>query len=173
MRMLPQENPPDLAAGRRPEVLDGREELRSASRALAARARREIRILTRDLDPGLYDDAQFLATLRDLAMATRRLAVRVLVFDPGPAVRRGHRLIELARRHSSFIAIRRVPASEQDRTDAFLLADERGYVFRPFSDLWEGTADDEDPITVRRLGAELERIWELAEEDVELRRLFL
>lgn len=154
-------------------TLADRATVRAQTLTLASLARRELRILSRELDPFVYDDAQVLAALRDLVLRVRRLAVRILVFDPGPAVRHGHRLIELARRHTSHMEIRRVPAEHHHHTEAFLLADDRGYLLQPLADVWEGTANRADPLTVRRLGADFERLWEVSEQDAELRRLFL
>lgn len=147
--------------------------IRDTGLLMATQAARELRIFSRDLDAALYDHQDFLAAVRRLSLTRRDYPVRVLAFEAQTAVRRGHRLIELARQLTSKIAIRRVPADFEPRTEAYLLADDRGYVLRQLADVWEGTADFCDPLKVRLLGAEFDRVWEASDTHPELRRLFL
>ena len=156
-----------------PIPLGDRAAIRDTGLFMASQAARELRIFSRDLDAVLYDHQDFLAAVRRLSLTRRELPVRVLAFEAQTAVRRGHRLIELARQLTSKIAIRRVPADYEQNTEAYLLADDRGYVLRPIADVWAGTADFCDPLQGRRLGAEFERIWELSDTHPELRRLFI
>lgn len=146
--------------------------LRAASVHMALQAKSEIALLSHDLDAPLYDFNDFLASVHRLAMyGGPRLPVRILLFDAEPAVRKGHRLIELARHHSSHIQIRQVPPEFYQHTEAYLLADRRGYVLRPLADVFEGTADYDAPLIVRRLHAQFDHIWELGDIPLELRRL--
>jgi len=156
-----------------PIPLTDRVAIRDAGLLMASQAARELRVFSRDLDAVLYDHQDFLAAVRRLSLTRRELPVRVLAFEAQTAVRNGHRLVELARLLTSKIAIRRVPADYDKNTEAYLLADDRGYVLRPIADLWEGTVDFCDALQVRRLGADFERVWEVSDTHPELRRLFL
>lgn len=156
-----------------PIRLSDREDIRSAVERMAVQARRELCIFTQDLDASLYDRPEFLDQVRRLAVAGLPLPVRVLLMDAEPAVRRGHRLIELARHLTSFVQIRRVPEDFADRTEAYMLADGRGYVLRPMADAREGIADFYAPLQTRRMRTEHERIWELGDVHPGLRRLHI
>jgi len=148
--------------------------LRAASAHMARQAAREIAIFSRDLDAPLYDTRDFLDSLHRLAISSGpRVPIRILLFDAEPAVRKGHRLIELARRHPSHIHLRSVPAEFHQHTEAYLLADERGFILRRLADLPEGTADYDAPLLVRRLREQFDQIWELSDIPQELRRLQL
>ena len=136
---------------------------------MAAQATRRVRILSHDMDAALYDRLDFLGSVRRLALTHPRAPVQILVFDAGSAVRSGHRLIELARQLSSRIAIRRIPAESHQQTEAYLLADESGYVLRHQPDLFEGTADFAAPTSVRRMLEQFEQHWERSDEPPELR----
>lgn len=160
-----------VSAGELP--LPGRAAIRDAGLLIATQAARELRIFGRDLDALLYDQPDFLAAVRRLSLTRRDYPVRVLVLDVRAAVRQGHRLIELARQLTSKVAIRRIPEDCEPRTEAYLLADDRGYVLRPMAEVWEGTADFNDPLKVRLLGAEFERLWGLSDTHPDLRRLFI
>ena len=108
-----------------------------------------------------------------LALARPGVCVRVLLFDPRAATQSGHRLIELARRLTSRIAIRRVADEDQERLDAFLIVDETGYVHRRLAERLEAIADYADPPAARRLRQDFERLWEHGSVDSELRQLFI
>lgn len=165
------DRPPDEPKG--PLALTNRAAIRDVSLRLAEQARREILILSHDLDPGYYDRQPFLDALRRLALAAPHHPVRALVFEPRAPVTRGHRLIALARQLSSRIEIRRVGDDFRDRPDAFLIADGRGYCLRRLADAQEAVADLDAPREARLLRAEFEHIWEHSDESIELRRLHL
>lgn len=156
-----------------PILLHGQSAIRSAIARMADQARRELWIFSHDLDAPLYDQEPFLDSVRRTALRSADRPVRVLLYEAEPAVRNGHRLIELARHLSSRIGIRRVPTELQQRTEAYLLADGRGYLLRRLADVYEATADFHAPLEARRLREQFEGIWEVAEADPELRRLYL
>lgn len=158
-------------AGRR--TLAHGPEIAAISADMAAQARRELLIYGPTLDPALYDQASFLEAVRRLALARPGVCVRVLLFDPRAATQSGHRLIELARRLTSRIAIRRVADEDQERLDAFLIVDETGYVHRRLAERLEAIADYADPPAARRLRQDFERLWERGSVDSELRQLFI
>lgn len=153
--------------------LADRSSIRAAGVRLAQQARREILIFSRDLDSDLYDQIPFLDAVRQLALETPRLPVRVLVFEPLLPVVAGHRLIELSRRLSSRISIRRVADAFRDRVDAFLIVDARGYCLRHLADRPEAVVAFHAPREARRLRAVFEQIWQLSDGDSDLRRLDL
>lgn len=153
--------------------LDSRTLIRDTSAELASRARRELLLLSRRLDPELYDHRPFLDAVERLALARPNLAVRILVFDPRGASQSGHRLVELTRRLTSRIAIRRVGEDDQDRLDAFLIGDERDSLRRQAADAWEAVADFDNPLAARRLRTDFESLWERSDADPEFRRLLI
>lgn len=140
---------------------------------LAQQARRELLILTRDLDPGYFDRIPFIKAVRQLSLTTSRLPVRVLLLEPRLPVSSGHRLISLARQFTSRIGIRRLAQEFRERPDAFLVADGRGYCRRPLAQVHEAAAEMDGPLEARRLRADFQQMWERSEEDVDLRRLHI
>lgn len=153
--------------------ISGRLAIRDASAQLASGASRELVIFSRDLDPHYYDHQPFLAEVQRLALERPHLPVRALVMQPRVPVTHGHRLIDLARRLTSRIEIRRTGNDDRDRADAFIVADMRAYCLRRLADRHEAIHDPDDPAGARCLRAEFERMWEQGEPDTELRRLHL
>jgi hypothetical protein len=156
-----------------PETLAGRAAIQAMSLRLAEQARREVLMLTRDLDPAYYDRPEFIEALRRLALSAPRPPIRILVREARAAVARGNRLIALARQLTSAVAIRRLGENDRDRPDAFLVADATGYCRRPIAEVHEAVASLDTPREARLLRAEFESLWEQADEDTELRRLYL
>ncbi len=152
-----------------PIRLEGSSEIALVSARFAEQALQALRIFSHDLDPSIYDRAEFLDSVRRLALSNTRAPVQILLFDAEPAVRNGHRLIELTRQLSSRIQIRSVPEEFHHQIEAYLLADDSGYLLRRVADVLEGTADFFAPQQVRRMRDRFEHIWERSEEPLELR----
>ncbi|EIC21227.1 GNAT family N-acetyltransferase [Thiorhodovibrio frisius] len=150
------------------------EHLALAARQLAAQAHRQIDLLSADLQPAVYDQQEFVEALRYLAIELRgRLPVRILVIDPEPSLRRGHRLIELTRVLSSDIQIRLVPKDWAEHSDQFLLCDQAGLFLTRYQDPRRTLVDFNSGAETRRLRRLFEQIWEQGEVHPGLRRLFL
>lgn len=156
-----------------PLHLDSRARLRELGIELAEQARRELLLFAPRLDPDLYDQAPFLEAVRRLALAAPHQPVRILVAEARAIARDGHRLIELARHLSSRIALREIDERDQERRDAFLIIDTRGYLHRPLSASHQGLAEFDGRRGARRLREEFNQLWEVARESSELRRLYL
>ncbi len=140
---------------------------------MLAQARRELRLLSRELDKPIFDQADFLSALKDLAVRSHQTRIRILLQDHAQVVGQGHRIIELARRLTSSIEIR-IPSEEWlDYPKNFMLVDQHGYVHRELATRYEATADYHAPLRVQKLRARFDGIWDCALVDSELRRLYL
>ena len=147
-------------------------EVRELSVSVIARARREIRVFTRDLEATLYAHPQVVEAMRTFATSGRGPLVRVLVVEPERLEADGHALLPLAQRMSSVFALR-TPVDPEDRraAESYLVADESSYVFRPLATRFEGSACLDGPSRARQLAQAFERRWERARELTELRAL--
>lgn len=149
------------------------EEVRRVTTALISQARYGVDIVTRDLDAAVYDDAELLERLKGFVLDRRRVKVRILLRDPGPALRAGHRLIPLARQLSSFFEIRVPAVQHRDFNQAFIVVDRAGYVHRELAERFDGTASFHDPMGAEALRRQFEEMWEPASASPDLRRLHL
>ena len=147
-------------------------EARALSVEVISRARREIRLFTRDLEATLYAQPALVEALRAFATAGRGPMVRVLVIEPERLRVDGHALLPLAQRLSSVFALR-TPVDPEDRqaAEGYLVADETAYVFRPLATRFEGSACLDGPARARQLAQAFDRRWERARELTELRAL--
>lgn len=167
------ETAPMLARTAGPRRLSSRDQIRETGIRMAWQARRELLVVSRDLEPDLYDQPGFLDAVRRLAIARPRLPVRMLLFEPRAPVVGGHRLVELARLLTSRIAIRRIGDDIQDPFEGLLIVDQCGYILRRTAAESDALADYNNPAEARRLRTDFEHIWDHASADIELRRLHL
>ncbi len=168
-------HPDDFVLGRahEPLSLDSKALNRIAALALARQARRSLNIVSRDLDAPVYDDADFCAAVSELARSSRYALIQILVQNSEPALKNGHRLIEIAQRLSSFIKIRKIHPRDAQYNQAYLIADASGILHRQKADLYEGTVSFHDPLRCKEREAEFMTLWEHAEPDPNLRRLHI
>jgi len=154
-------------------ALSRAEEHRDIALEMAQQGRQSLCIFTWDLDPFQYDNQPFYRAAFDLARRSARSEVRILVQDSTRAVKDGHRLVDLAQRFSSKVAIHKPPQEYAQRIDAFMVIDGTGYLRRPQADRYEGAACFNDPPTARELMKFFNEVWERSHVDPQLRRLHL
>ncbi|HEX7029497.1 MAG TPA: hypothetical protein VF254_02785 [Gammaproteobacteria bacterium] len=144
---------------------------RAAALEIARLARRQLSIFSRDLEPQAFDTAEFLDAVKNLALSGSKASVRILLIDATRATKDGHRLVELARRLSSFVEIRKPHRDYLDMAEAFMIADERGLLYRALATRWEGVVDPDDPLQARERLKLFNDIWQRSHSDPETRQL--
>lgn len=146
-------------------------ELREASHALLSQCARTIEIVSRHLDPVIYDNREFAGALRRFLLDHRRGRVHIIIMDTRPILAAGHRLIDLAQQLSSYIEVRRAGRKHADFNAAFLIADRVGTIHRPLADRFEGEVNFGDRRIALELGQTFDEMWAHGEPDPNLRRL--
>jgi len=148
-------------------------ELKAASLAMVQQCHRSLEIISRHLDPAVYDNDEFSTALRQLALQSQYVRIRILIQDPASLISRGHRLLELAARLSSFFEFR-VPGREhQNVNEAVLIADAVGVIHLPVADRYEGQVDFNNHQLAGELRRRFEEIWAKAQPDLNLRQMKL
>jgi hypothetical protein len=148
-------------------------EASAVAQALAAQARRTLLLHTEDLEPAIYDESAFLDAVTRLSHAHSQSRIWILIQDSRKVVQHGHRLIEIARRLSSAIQLRRPAPQYRNYHESFLLADGCGYLHRPIAARYEGIANFYDPGKVAEFGKYFMEVWERSEPDEEIKRLYI
>ncbi len=153
--------------------LDGVIECRKAAFNLATQAKRSIHIFSYDLDPQIYNHADFLEAIRNLAIRSEHSQVKVLLQNNEKVQREGHRLIQLWRRLTSKIEIRQPGPDHVDHIENFLLVDATGYLHRSLHTNYAATVDFNSRFETRQLGIFFNEVWEQSEPASELRDLHI
>jgi hypothetical protein len=150
--------------------LETSDEHRRAVQQMVQQCRRGIQIISRDLDPAVYDFPEFAEALTRALLEGRRMKVRVLVHDAQSIARHGHRLLDVAARLSSFIEIRKPGPDHKDYNGGMFIADVRGYVTRRTADRYTGAANFNGPREAALLLDEFEEMWQKSTPDANLRK---
>lgn len=137
-------------------------------------ARHGITVYTRDLEPGLFEQAPILEALRVLAVRGRGTQLRLLVQNPESALHEGHRLLPLIQRLPSMILLRQ-PIEEADLQypSAFLLNDRGGYLLRALASRHEALGNTYAPGRNTQLAAYFDQVWARSQPLRELQPLQL
>ncbi len=152
-------------------VISTQEEMRQAAIEVANAAKRKISIFTQDLEPGIYDDPDFLEIVKRLVLSQTYARIRVLIADPLRAVKNGNNFVHLGRRLNTYIEFRHVREDLRTHAEAFCIADETALVYRLQASRWEGIADTHEPAVAHLYGTVFDEIWLASEVVTEFRQL--
>jgi len=155
------------------ERFDQPEHARAHALALLQQAQRSLCIYSNDLEPWLYHDSSVQEACTAFLLASPRNRLRILVRDVSRAIKEGHRLVTLSRRLPSNLHIRKLHPDYPAEDIAFLLADDRGMLFRPECDQVAGYALYQDPGRVRLRQAQFDQAWDTSVTDPDLRSFLL
>lgn len=152
-------------------VISTREEMRQAVIDVAREAKRKVSIFTHDLEPGIYDDPEFLEIIKRLILSQTYCRIRVLIADPTRAVKAGNSFVYLGRRLNTYIEFRHVREDLRSHAESFCIADENALVYRLQANRWEGIADTYEPSVAKLYGKMFDEIWQASEVETEFRQL--
>lgn len=152
-------------------VISTREETREAVIAIAKEAKRKVSIFTHDLEPGIYDDPDFLEIIKRLVLSQTYARIRVLIADPMRAIKNGNNFVHLGRRLNTYIEFRHVREDLRTHGEAFCIADETALLYRLQASRWEGIADTYEPAVAKLYGTMFDQIWLDSEVELEFRQL--
>ncbi len=138
--------------------------LAAAALRIVTGARYGLALYTPDFEPALLEQPALLEAIRRLAVRGRGTQVRILVQDPDPALRNGHRLLALIQRLPSILLVRQ-PVEETDRQypGAFLLNDRGGYLQRTVASRPQARGSTHAPGQCAQLAGYFEQVWNRAQ----------
>ncbi len=152
-------------------VISTKEEMRQAAIEVVSEASRKVSIFTHDLEPGIYDDPEFLEIIKRLVLSQTYARIRVLIADPMRAIKNGNNFVHLGRRLNTYIEFRHVRDDLRTHAEAFCIADERALVYRLQASRWEGIADTHEPAVAKLYSKMFDEIWLASEVELEFRQL--
>lgn len=151
--------------------LHSAEENHKVALELVRQARREVCLVSYDLDAPVFSHEDFIEALSGLIRRHRNAQAQILLQNPNKVVKHGHRLIPLAHRLSSRIHIHRPGPEHRDLIETFMVVDGIGYFKRQQADRYEGVAAFKAPIPARDLRDQFLTMWERSAPEVQVRRL--
>ncbi len=165
----------DFTLGENREVLElsSREEHRTLALHMLNQAQHSIDIISRNLDPTVFDRPAVIEAIRHMVKNQKRSRLRIIIRDNTALIKDGHQILLLAQRLTSYIQIHKLPRSYNNFNEALLLVDGTGYIRQPQSDLYAGNACFNAPGQVGDYQSKFQEIWDASQPDPECRRLSL
>lgn len=140
---------------------------------LARQSRRHLRLLSLHLEPDWFDRPALAQALSALARRHRSTEVRLLVADSRPLAGRSHALVNLSRRLSSSVLLRRAPVEASDLRELFLVADNQGLLCWAAREPERAWADYHNRPAAEDAAIRFDELWYRATDDPELREIHL
>lgn len=145
--------------------------MRLAAIDVVREATRRLSIYTHDLEPGIYDDPDFLEAVKHMVLSRAYSRIRVLIADPVRAIKNGNQFVHLGRRLNTYIEFRNVREDLRKHPESYCIADDTALVYRLDASRWEGIADTHEPSIARMYGSAFDEIWQASEVEIEFRQL--
>ena len=123
-------------------------------------ARRRLVLRAVRLEFAVFYSAELAAAIGAFIRAQTRNQLLLLLEDDVHFLRQHPRLIELARRYSSYITVRRVTPDYVEGQELYLVADEVAWLRQPRIDRKQLTANPNGGAVARRLARQFAEVWE-------------
>ena len=153
--------------------LSSRDEVKIINIALIQKSVRNIDIISRNLDPGVFNNTDFIDAIKALSISSKFTKVRILVKDSDPIAKNGHKIIKLIQQLTSSIEMRKISEEYKSYNEAFSLYDGKGVIYLRYADRYEGFANFDRPRLATELSNFFNEVWEHSVPDAELRRLYI
>ena len=153
--------------------LGSRDEVKVINIAMTQQTSRTIDLISRHLDPAIFDTPDFIEAIKNLSISSRFTKIRILIKDSDPMTKNGHRLIDLIQQLTSSIEVRKISEEYKSYGEAFTLFDGKGVIYLRHSDRYEGLANFDRPRLATELSNFFNEVWEHSAPDENLRRLHL
>lgn len=140
---------------------------------LAESAARYLYILSPHLDHVVFDNADLVSALSELARRSRQTEIRILLCDTRGLVARGHRLLTLARRIPSTVRIQTIEHHPQWRGQTVVIRDRNGLLYKPADSNSDAFYQPDSRAETQPYLELFEELWRHSEQNPELRSLSL
>lgn len=153
--------------------VEKRNEVILACQQMSSQAKFRLDIVSRDLEPAVFDNENYYNAVKQLARRSSKSKIRILIQNSEHIIKYGHCLIELSRRLSSYIDIRLQGEDFREFNEAWLIADDCGWIRRPLADRFKGECHFNSPREVQERSKQFSLMWDKSVGDPNLRRLHL
>lgn len=151
-------------------ILNNAQEYRDCAVELIGKGRRTLRLFSPDLEHDIYDNEDIAQAVLTLARVSRNSEIRILIRDTQPAIKRGHRLLDLSRRLTSIVDIRKFSIDSNELPPHVLLVDDAGVMIRADGEIQDaGFASFDDRGLNSTLALIFDELWHRSQSDFDLR----
>ena len=151
--------------------VDSRQDNLDAVLKLLSVAQNQISIVSRHLDPTVFSNREFIDHASEFIRRTKTSNIKVLVHNTQGIVKYNHRILTLSQRFSSKIELRTICNDYAQFNQSYLVADSVGYIHNLKADLYDAEVNFNDSERSNELMENFKSMWELSQQEAEVRRL--
>lgn len=140
---------------------------------LVQQARKQLCILSYNLDHRIFDTEPMADALSQLARSSRYSEIKILVVDTSDIIQHGHRLLTLHRRLPSNLLMRRCTAQLHDIKHQLIIADQLGLINQSITEAEKVWANFNNRPVAENYSSIFDGFWQHAVIDNNLRQLSL
>lgn len=144
------------------------QDYKSSVKDLVSQTKQKLLILSSDLDSYVFNTNEIVDYISSLARKSRYTETRILVTDTTTMVKQGHRLLELQRRLSSRISIRKISIEPHLIRHNLVISDNVGFICQSVNDPEKAWGNYNNIPTARNYMTEFNEYWGQALEDSDL-----
>lgn len=151
------------------------EDTNNAALSLAEQALYGINIFSQKMDHAIYDNSLFENHVFNLATRHPNARIRILVIDSSAAVQKGHRLIRIAQKLTSSVAIKNPTEKHQGEQSEFMTVDGKGMLYRAQNNKhdYEASVNFMSSQHTGKLDDFFNEAWNHGVRDPQIKRLFI
>lgn len=138
---------------------------------LANTARQRIWILSHELEPEFYDQAEFISICKDLVISHSQCHIRLLIQNNENLRRMDHRLLSLMNRLPSSIELKVCHQEYRNHPETFMLTDDQGLFLKRTPGRSKATLYMDNHLINEDYARLFQTIWDHSEYDITLRQL--
>lgn len=138
---------------------------------LVESAARHIYIMSPRLDYQVFDNPDLLTAFSALIRRSRQTEVRILIADSRALVARGHRLVEMSRRLSTSIQIRKLVEHPEWAGETVVIRDRDGVLYKPADANHEAFYQPDSRALAKHYLEQFNTLWSCSTADIELRSM--
>lgn len=154
-------------------LLDCSEDFHNFALKLLTRSRRNISILSNNLDPVIFNTDEFVDAISQIARNHRYAQIQILVKDTQQLLENSHKLVKLAQRLPSKLGIRKLTIEPDDKKLGFMLCDNDGLLYKNDDAIYQGFANSNATAEVKHFRGIFDYIWQYGEAEPELQQLLI
>lgn len=147
----------DELAVKSPEMLD------EALRQLCFETRHTLLVRAPRLDFPFFRTTELLESVTPLITGGRRNRFQILVDDAQHFMSSNARVIDLARKFSSYVKVRKLPPEYAESEEIYLLSDNQSFLYMNSANSFPARMGRNSPGRVRHLDNSFEKLWERSE----------
>jgi hypothetical protein len=141
-------------------LIEGLESYLKYLREICAQPSQDLSILTKKLDPLLFNDTETIDRIRELISKQPKFSIRILVMEPSDLTSQRNNMLLLSQRLPSRIKIKQLSSKPRNEKQNFIIADKDRVLLQHEAENYSGFYNSDARAEAKTLLEEFHYLWE-------------